>query len=81
MSAQKPRGAPSLDLIGTDAQPLPHLIKCQHSLFSQSLPTRLQFVVLGDADDHGTMEWFPISGRKAARVQVVSDGLTGMVIE
>jgi hypothetical protein len=81
MGAQKPGGAPSLHLIRTDSQSPPHLIQCQHSPFTQSFPTRLQPVIFGDAGNHGTVEWFAIAGCEAARVQVICDGLTGLVIE
>jgi hypothetical protein len=79
--AQERRGAPSLHLIRADTQPLPHFLECQHPSFPQSFPARLQSMILCDAGDHWTMEWSAITGRKAPRVQIVSDGLTGMVIE
>jgi len=81
MGAQKTRGAPSLHLICADTQPLPHFTECQHSSFTQSFPTCFYAVVFGDAGDHRTMEWFTVTGCKAARVQVVSNRLAGVVIE
>jgi hypothetical protein len=81
MGAQEPRGPPSLYLIRADTQPLPYFLECQHPSLPQSFPACLQLVIFCDAGDHWTMEWFAIAGRKAPRVQIVSDGLTGVVIE
>jgi hypothetical protein len=68
-------------LIRADTQPLPHFLECQHPSLPQSFPTGLQPVIFGDAGDHRAMEWFAITGRKPARVEAVSDGLAGVVIE
>src|SRR5229473_1653916 len=63
MGAQEASGAPDLHLIRSDSQPLPHLIECQHSFFTQTIPTLFQPVVFGDAGDHGAMEGLAITGR------------------